>query len=188
MHVVSFVTATLVLAGAPSASGQLTAANTLTPLSQTSIEGTPLPPATTMNAPAVLRVATTAYEVDPDTIAGVAVQTISVQPSSSELSQMSKREVKTLIRSAKTSDDHREIASYFARQAQIFAKESNEYQVQSDLIAANPAKYKTNYPSAYDQSRFWEQYFATKSREAATAANLHEQLARSLAEKETEVR
>jgi hypothetical protein len=184
MNVVSLVTATLVLAGALSASGQVTAANTLTPLSQPSIEGTPLSPATGMNASAVLRDATTAYKVDPNTIAGVSVQTISVQPSSSELSQMSKREVKILIRNAKTSDDHRKIASHFARQAQIFAKESYEYQVRSALVAAHPTNYKTKYPSAYDDARFWEQYFAAKSREAETAANLHEQLALCLTEKE----
>ena len=183
MQVVSFVTATLVLAGTLSASGQVRAANTLTPLSQPSIEGAPLPTSTSMNASAVLRDATTAYKVDPDTIAGVAVQTISVQPSSSELSQMSKREVKTLIRNAKTSDDHSKIEGFFARQAQIFAKESYEYQVRSALIAANPAGYKTKYPSAYDDARFWAQYFAAKSREAETAANLHEQLALSLTER-----
>lgn len=188
MHVVSFVTASLVLASALSASGQVTAANTLTPLSQHSIEGAPLPPATGRNAPAVPRDAITAYKVDPDTVAGVAVQTISIQPSSSELPQMSKREVKTLIRNAKTSDDHSKIASYFARQAQIFVKKSYEYQVRSAVIAANPASYKTKYPSAYDDARFWEQYFAAKSREAATAENSNDQLARSLAEKETKIR
>lgn len=167
MNVVSLVTATLVLAGVLSAFGQETAANTPTPLSQPSTEGIPLLPANWMKASAVLL--ETAYNV---------------HPSSSELPQMSKREVKTLIRNAKTSEDHRKIASYFARQAQIFAKESHEYQAQCVLVAAYPMKYKTKYPSAYDDCRFWEQHFAAKSKEAEAAAKLHEQLAIRLSEGE----
>ena len=184
MNVVSLVTATLVLASVLSAFGQETAANTPTPLSQPSTEGIPLLPASRMKAFAALLETTTAYKVAPYTVASVSLQTISVAPSSSELSQMSKKEVKTLIRNAKTSEDHRKIASYFARQAQIFAKESHEYQAQCVLVAAYPMKYKTKYPSAYDDCRFWEQHFAAKSKKAEAAAKSHEQLAIRLSEGE----
>ncbi len=96
--------------------------------------------------------------------------------------QMSKKEIKTLIANAKTAKDHQEIATYFAQQGQIFDKKSREYQGKCVIVAEHPMNYKTKYPSAYDDCRFWGQYYALKFREAENARKLHEQLANGLAE------
>jgi len=45
--------------------------------------------------------------------------------------QLSKKELKTLVANAKTAKDHQNLATYFERQAQIFARKSREYQANS---------------------------------------------------------
>jgi hypothetical protein len=113
---------------------------------------------------------------------------ILVPTSSAQLSteapehQMSKKEVKVPISNAKTAKDHQEIVTYFAQQGQMFDKKSREYQDKCVIVAEHPMNYKTKYPSAYDDCRFWGQYYALKFREAENARKLHEQLANGLAE------
>lgn len=97
-------------------------------------------------------------------------------------SKMSKKELKALLADAKTARDHQEIAAYFAQQAQILEKKSQEYETKCAEVAEHPIK--TKYPSAYDDCRFWSQHYALKSTEAENEAKLHEQLAKGL--KETE--
>ena len=94
--------------------------------------------------------------------------------------QMSKKELKILLSSAKTAKDHQQIAAYFAQQAQIFEKKSGEYKARCEDVAEYPMKYNTKYPSEYDHCRFWAQYYASKSRDAEKTATLHEQLANGL--------
>ena len=91
--------------------------------------------------------------------------------------QLSKKELKTLVANARTAKDHQNLATYFERQAQIFDEKSCEYQTTCVLVAEHPMNYKTTYPSAYDDCRFWQQYFEAKSRKADIEARLHEQLA-----------
>lgn len=96
--------------------------------------------------------------------------------------QMSKKEVKALLSSAKTAKDHQALAAYFAQQAQIFEKKSHKYQARCVIVAEYPSHYQTKYPSEYDYCRFWTQYYALKSRATENAARLQEQLANGLAD------
>ena len=91
--------------------------------------------------------------------------------------QLSKKELKALVAKARTAKDHQNLATYFERQTQIFDEKSREYQATCVLVAEHPMNYKTTYPSAYDDCRFWQQYFEAKSRKADNEAKLHEQLA-----------
>ena len=102
--------------------------------------------------------------------------------SETQKQQMSKKEVKALISSAKTAKDHHALAAYFAQQAQMFEKKSHKYQARCVIVAEYPSHYQTKYPSEYDYCRFWTQYYALKSRTAENAATLQEQLANSLAD------
>ena len=102
--------------------------------------------------------------------------------SETQKQQMSKKEVKALISSAKTAKDHHVLAAYFAQQAQMFEKKSHKYQARCVIVAEYPSHYQTKYPSEYDYCRFWTQYYALKSRTAENAATLQEQLANSLAD------
>jgi hypothetical protein len=96
--------------------------------------------------------------------------------------QMSKKEVKALLSSAKTAKDHQALATYFAQQAQTFEKKSHIYEAKCVMVAEYPSHYQTKYPSEYDYCRFWTQYYALKSKTAENAARLQEQLANSLAD------
>ena len=100
--------------------------------------------------------------------------------SETQKQQMSKKEVKALISSAKTAKDHHALTAYFAQQAQMFEKKSHKYQARCVIVAEYPSHYQTKYPSEYDYCRFWAQYYALKSRTAENAAMLQEQLANSL--------
>jgi hypothetical protein len=102
------------------------------------------------------------------------------RPSETRKPHMSKNELKTLLSKAKTAEDHQEIATCFAQQAQTFVKKSREYQARCAEVAEHPMNYPSKYPSEYDRCRFLEQYYALKSSEAEKKANLHEQLAKAL--------
>ena len=102
------------------------------------------------------------------------------QPSEVPQHRLSKRDLKVRIANAKTAQDHEAIADYFAKQALLFERKANEYEERTKLIAEHPSSYKTKYPSAYDDSRFWQQYYEEQSGKARSEAELHRQLATTL--------
>jgi hypothetical protein len=113
-------------------------------------------------------------------LGGIAGHSLSRQPrsvSETPQHQLSKKELKTLVANARTAKDHQDLATYFERVAQIFDEKSREYQATCVLVAEHPMNYKTTYPSAYDDCRFWQQYCEAKSKKADNEAKLHEQLA-----------
>lgn len=109
-------------------------------------------------------------------LAGFSAQLISETPKQ----KISKKEIKALTASATTVTDHERLANYYATQRQHFAEKRREYEARCVEVAAHPANFKTKYPSAYDDCRFWSQYYELKARDAEKAADVQEQLAASL--------
>ena len=77
--------------------------------------------------------------------------------------QLSKKEVKALIVSAKTPEDHMKLASYFRGEAQQMQAKAKYHEEMADL-------YKNNRSSKLDMAKHC-QYFADEAKKAAEAAN-----------------
>jgi hypothetical protein len=105
-------------------------------------------------------------------------------PSEGKKHGISKKELKVLLSTAKTAEDHQELADYFAQQAREFQRKSREYEVHCAEVAKYPMNYKTKYPSEYDHCRFWAERYELQSKEAESKVKLHEQLAKELTQKQ----
>jgi len=77
--------------------------------------------------------------------------------------QLSKKEVKALIVSAKTPEDHMRLASYFRGEAQQMQAKAKYHEEMAEL-------YKNNRSGKVDMSKHC-QYFADEAKKAAEAAN-----------------
>jgi signal transduction histidine kinase len=77
--------------------------------------------------------------------------------------QLTKKEVKALIVSAKTSEDHMKLASYFREEAQRMEASAKYHDEMAEL-------YKANQTGKTDMTEHCK-YFANEARKAAEAAN-----------------
>jgi hypothetical protein len=93
---------------------------------------------------------------------------------------MSKKELKTLLATAKTPADQQKLAAYYRDKAQRLTAKSQEFSAQADSMAALPAVFESKQgigcqcPFHY---RYFSKQYAQEAKDAAGLAALHEQLA-----------
>lgn len=94
---------------------------------------------------------------------------------------LSKKELKVLLASAKTSSDEQKLASHYRAQAERLNAKSQDFAKHADFLATQPATIESkqgiscNCTSHY---RYFSKQYAQEAKEAEALAQQHEQLAR----------
>lgn len=92
--------------------------------------------------------------------------------------KLSKKQLLSLIATAKTPAEHRRIAQYYEAKAQDYLAQSKEHQAMADQYKANRSistKFATN---SVGHCEYFAKYFQEASVKAQEMANLHEQMAK----------
>ncbi len=96
--------------------------------------------------------------------------------------RMTKQEVKSLIASAKTREDHQKLASYYSSEADRFAAEAKEHEAMAEAYHRNPPMLASKHPMAIGEDHC--RYVAERLREASAKmqdlAAKHEEAAKSV--------
>jgi len=105
---------------------------------------------------------------------------------------LTKRELNTLLKNAKTPADHLRIASYYREEAQRLRSRSEEYLRQAAVYDKNPlfpaleSKQGTSFGMGASHCRYWAKQDAEAAAKADAQAALHEDMAKKAANATTE--
>jgi hypothetical protein len=95
---------------------------------------------------------------------------------------LSKKEVKTLLATAKTPADQQRLAAYYHDQAQRLTAKAQDFSAQADILAKQPSTIESkqgiscNCTSHY---RYFSKLYAQEAKDSETLAAQHEQLAQA---------
>ncbi len=98
-------------------------------------------------------------------------------------SNLSKKELKVLLKNANTPAEHRTIAAYYRQRAEAFSETSKEHLESAELRAKNPAfpaleaKHGFAFGLGASHCRFWGSSDAEQAKKAEALAVLHEDMA-----------
>jgi hypothetical protein len=91
------------------------------------------------------------------------------------------KELSVALKNAKTSDDHRRIATYYEEKAQKLQQKEKEEQDLTDYFATHPSMYGKIYPTPYQNHKGLADYYHRAADIASQKAKEHRQTAESLA-------
>ncbi|MFZ3210015.1 MAG: hypothetical protein WA188_00730 [Terriglobales bacterium] len=100
---------------------------------------------------------------------------------------LTKHELNTLLKNAKTPGDHLRIASYYREEAQRLRSSSEEYLRQAEVYDKNPpfpaleSKQGTAFGMGASHCRYWAKHDAEAAAKADAQAALHEDMAKKAA-------
>jgi hypothetical protein len=98
---------------------------------------------------------------------------------------LSKKEVKALIASAKTKEDHLKLADYYKAETERLEAEAKDHEEMAEMYRKNPSPLAVKHPEAIGEGHCHE--IARRYREAAAKtrelAAMHEQLATTAGQK-----
>ena len=100
---------------------------------------------------------------------------------------LTKRELNTLLKNAKTPADHLRIASYYREEAQRLRSSSEEYLRQAAVYDKNPpfpaleSKHGAAFGMSASHCRYWAKQDAAAAAKADAQAALHEDMAKKAA-------
>ena len=97
-----------------------------------------------------------------------------------EQEKLTRRELKTLIASAKTPADHERIATYYRAEAQNLEAKQREHEEELAEYYKNTSRYPSKYPTMGDHCRSLATHYKMAAQRAAELAEMHEQLARNV--------
>ena len=92
---------------------------------------------------------------------------------------LSKKELKTLLATAKTPSDHQKIAAYYREKAIRLNAKAQEFSVQADFLATQPATVESKQRiSSLSTShfRYWAKIYTEEAKDSEALAAQHEQL------------
>ena len=93
--------------------------------------------------------------------------------------KLSRKEVKTLIATAKTASDHERLAAYYRDEAASLTAEESEHEEELKEYYANSSRYPGKYPSIGDHCRELAGYYKMAAHTALVMADVHGQLAKT---------
>ena len=108
--------------------------------------------------------------------------TVEVRAAAQTPASPSKKELKTLLATAKTSADQERLAAYYRDKAQQLRAKAQEFSAQADYLATQPATIESkqgiscNCTSHY---RYFSKLYAQEAKDAETLAAEHDQLAQA---------
>lgn len=91
---------------------------------------------------------------------------------------LTRKELRALIASAKTPAEHERIAVYYRAEAQRFQGKYREHEEDLAEYDKNPLRYPSKYPMMGDHCRSLASYYQMAARRATALAEMHESLAR----------
>lgn len=112
----------------------------------------------------------------------VLLASVPVGSLAAEHNGLSKKQLQTLIATAKTPAEHRTIAAYYREQARHLSNKSKEHQEMGKLYERNPLPLESKHPGTVGLShcRYFTQFYAEQATAAESSAALHEERAKSL--------
>jgi hypothetical protein len=115
----------------------------------------------------------------------VAVVLLSFIPRSiaaDNLKTLNKKEINTLIATAKTPAQHRRIASYYLQEAQRLSTASKFHEAMAKSYEAQPLPFEAKHPYGtlgVSHCRYWAELDLKQAKEAEALAALHEDMAKA---------
>lgn len=100
-----------------------------------------------------------------------------------EQQKLSKKELKTLIATATTAEDHLRIAKYYRRQEQLYLASQKEHEAEEKDYINNRQRYSAKYPFGAAHCRQWAYNDGQSAKQARALAELHERMAKEAAER-----
>ncbi|HWB84426.1 MAG TPA: hypothetical protein VG675_09825 [Bryobacteraceae bacterium] len=97
-----------------------------------------------------------------------------------EQQMLSKKELKTLIRSANSASDHERIVDYYRSEAKRLERKRLEHEQELAEYYKNPARYPGKYPTMGDHCRGLAAYYQIAAQKANAKADMHSRLAQGV--------
>ena len=95
--------------------------------------------------------------------------------------KLSKKELKTLIATAKTPEDHLRLAAYYRAQANDYLARKKQHEADAEVYDSNPSQYPTKPISAGQHCRDWAGMDGRSAKQELALAEMHEAMAREAA-------
>src|SRR5258707_12361915 len=107
----------------------------------------------------------------------------------SENQVITKKEFKTLLKTAKEPVEHRKIAAYYRQEAARLTASAKEHEELAEVYAKNPpfpameAKHGTAFGQAAPHCKRWPELSAEQAKEAQALAEMHAEMAKATEQK-----
>jgi hypothetical protein len=114
---------------------------------------------------------------------------LSTYAAASENQVITKKEFKTLLKTAKVPVEHRNIAEYYRQEAVRLTASAKEHQELAELYAKNPpfpameAKHGTAFAQGAPHCKRWADLSVEQAKEAQALAEMHEDMAKAAEQK-----
>ena len=95
--------------------------------------------------------------------------------------KLSKQQLKTLIATAKTPEDHLRLAAYYRAQENDYLARQKQHKADAEMYDSNPRQYPSKYPTAGQHCRDWAYNDGQSAKKALALAEMHEAMARDAA-------
>lgn len=104
----------------------------------------------------------------------------SASAAAAQQSISNEKELNSALKSARTPDDHRRIASYYQEKARKLQAKEKEEKDLADYFATHPSMYGKQYPTPYDNHKWRAENYHREATEALQKASQQEEAAESL--------
>jgi len=102
-------------------------------------------------------------------------------PTTPRTQQLSKKEVKVLIATARTPADHERIAEYYRAKGQRLKSEQQDHQEMLEAYLKNPSAHPIpKWPTMEQHCRNLISYYSKAAQQAFALADLHDQMAKGV--------
>lgn len=114
---------------------------------------------------------------------------LSTYAAASETQVITKKEFKTLLKTAKEPVEHRKIAAYYRQEAARLNASAKEHEELAEIYAKNPpnpameSKHGTAFGQGAPHCKRWAELSAEQAKEAAALAAMHEEMAKASEQK-----
>ena len=106
-----------------------------------------------------------------------------------ETKVITKKELKTLLKTAKEPVEHRKIAEYYRQEAARLTASAKEHEELAEIYAKNPpfpameAKHGTSFGQGAPHCKRWAELSSEQAKEALSLAAMHEEMAQAAEKK-----
>jgi hypothetical protein len=91
-----------------------------------------------------------------------------------------KKDLDVALKTAKTADDHQQIAAYYQQQAQKLQNKGKEEQELADYFQTLPGVYNKQYPTPYENHKWRADHYRQAASQALEKAGQHMAMAKEL--------
>ena len=95
--------------------------------------------------------------------------------------KLGKKELKVLIATAKTPEEHLRLAAHYRAEANEYLARQKQHEADEKEYNSNPRKYPTKYPTPAQHCRDWAYNDGQSARNALALAEIHEAMAQDAA-------